>query len=115
MFSLVCLLYFLAVMRVTRLINFDTIMDWLHIGIGRFFGPGSWQAEFAVCPWCVSMWVGLATAWAPLFAVGLPHWWLYLAIYVMLALAASMITGLFAPLFSEKTGVEPVDESQNPA
>lgn len=106
--ALVFLLYVLAVMRVTRLINFDTIMDWLHIGLGHKFGPGSWQVEFAKCPWCIGMWVSLATAWAPLlFAPTLPvlH---YVVLYLIVALAASMVTGLASPLSSEDTDLEPL-------
>lgn len=105
--SLVVLLYLLAVMRVTRLINFDTIMDWSHEFVGRVWGPNSWQAEFLECPWCISMWVGLASAWAPMaFAPDLSVLG-YVVLYLLLALSASMVTGLLAFHTSEKTGLEP--------
>jgi hypothetical protein len=94
---LILVLWTLAVMRVTRLINFDTIMDWLHIANARRFGPNSWQAEFLTCPWCIGMWAGLATAWVPILLTDDLIWWTY----PLLALAASMVTGLAAPLSSE--------------
>lgn len=100
--TLVLVLYALAVMRITRLINFDTIMDWLHTWIGSRFGPGSWQAEFAVCPWCIGMWVSLLTAWYPVWLLGLT--W---RLYPLIALAASMVTGLLARFSSEDTDLEP--------
>lgn len=99
-------LYFLAVMRVTRLINFDTIMDWLHVWIGNRFGPGSWQAEFARCPWCVGMWVSLFTTWVPMLFVGGPRWWSYVVLYLLIALATSMVVGLMARFSSEDTDFE---------
>lgn len=104
--SLLILLYFLAVMRITRLINFDTIMDWLHNVVGNTFGPGSWQAEFLECPWCVGMWVSLTTAWVPLLFLRTPAIGYYVALYVLLALATSMVTGLMARFSSENTAME---------
>lgn len=101
-FTLLVLLYFLSVMRITRLINFDTVMDWLHEWVGRHLGPGSWVAEFLECPWCVGMWVALFTAWAPIL-IGHVSWWNY----PLLALSASMVTGLTARFSSEKTALEP--------
>lgn len=100
---LVVLFYVLAAMRVTRLINFDTIMDWLHAIVGRRFGPGSWQAEFLVCPWCIGMWVGLLTAPYPIWITGLP--W---TLYPLLALGTSMVIGLAAPASAEDTGFEEI-------
>ena len=100
---LIIALWILAVMRVTRLINFDTIMFWLHNVVGNKYGPGSWQAEFLECPWCIGMWVSLMTAWYPVMLTGLT-WWLYPA----LALAASMITGLLARFSAEDTAMDPI-------
>ena len=105
--TLILVLYILTVMRLTRLINFDVIMDWLHTLVARIWSPGSWQAEFLLCPWCVSIWVGVATAWAPLLFFSFTSWYLYAVVYVMLVLAASMITGLLARFSSEDTALEP--------
>jgi hypothetical protein len=104
---LILVLYVLAVMRLTRLINFDTIMDWLHVWVGNHLGPNHWVAEFLTCPWCVGMWVSIFTAWVPLLFFGFPNWGLYAAMYVVIALAASMITGLMAGLSSEDTALDP--------
>lgn len=98
---LVLVLWVLAVMRVTRLINFDTVMNWLHNMVGNTWGPGSWQAEFVSCPWCIGMWVALLTAWVPIFYPdnrGVQ--------VLLLALAASMITGLFSPLSADNMGFD---------
>lgn len=94
---LVLVIYVLAVMRVTRLINYDTIMSWVHVWAGNKWGPGSWQVEFFECPWCIGMWVALLTAWVPILTTDLT-WWLY----VPLALATSMVIGLAKPLFEDR-------------
>lgn len=107
--TLIVLFYFLAVMRITRLVNYDTIMDWLHNWVGSKFGPGSRSAEFLMCPWCVGMWVALLTAWAPLLYVAWPGALNYVVIYLMLALAASMVTGLLARFSSEDVVLMPRD------
>ncbi len=108
--SLVALIYFLAVMRVTRLINYDTILDWLHNLVGSRVGPGSVLAEFLVCPWCIGMWVGLGSAWAPLILIETRTPAQYAVSYVMLALAASMVTGLMARFSAEDTAMEPLEQ-----
>lgn len=94
--------YVLAVMRVTRLINFDTIMDWLHIGVGNKVGPDHWLPDFLTCPWCVGMWAALLSAWFPILLLGWSWWW-----YLPVALAASMVVGLMARFSNEKTALEP--------
>jgi hypothetical protein len=106
---LVFLLYDLAVMRVTRLINYDTIMDWAHKAVANKWGPGSWQAEFLECPWCVSIWMAFGTAWAPVLLIANDDWvwWMYVITYVIVALAASMVVGLLAFHTSEDTTLEP--------
>lgn len=94
---LILVLWTLSVMRLTRLINFDTIMDWLHIKAARKYGPGSWQVEYLGCPWCVGMWIAWATAWAPILLTDDLIWWTY----PLLALAASMVTGMTAGLTAD--------------
>lgn len=110
--------YVLAVMRVTRLINFDTVLDWLRVWIGNraaaardaaieaesngqtIIAEGHtkrltrWNGVFAFlqCPWCVGFWVAVGTAWLPLYRADNP-----LVQYAGVALAASMIIGLAAP------------------
>ena len=93
---LVLVLYVLAVMRLTRLINFDMIMDWIHVKAAYKFTPASWQVEFLRCPWCVGMWVALGTTWFPIWLQGL-SWWLY----PLIALGTSMVVGIAAPLSSD--------------
>ncbi len=99
--------YVLAVMRLTRLINADAILDRIRIAIAhRARGEDRSAAErrrwlaveyFANCPWCVSIWVALGTSWVPLYHAGNP-----VAQYVGVSLAVSMLVGLFAPLSSDE-------------
>lgn len=90
---LVLLLWVLALMRVTRLINADEITDPIRISIMNRTGPESRWSYFVQCPWCVSMWLGFVTAAFPIWLLHLPWWWLPL-----LALAGSHLTGLAAQL-----------------
>lgn len=114
---LILVVYVLAVARVTRLINADTIMDWLRaipmrrahdarqrMNTARRSGQTDtavvferasrrWSTVlyFLECPWCVGMWACLATAWIPMFAYDV------LALqYLGIALAASHLIGIFA-------------------
>jgi Protein of unknown function (DUF1360) len=115
---LILVIYALAVARITRLINGDTILDrprlWIaarekqhrevadaikidpsqvktleyHESIARRWSTALY---FVQCPWCVGMWLTLATAWIPL-------WYADNAVarYLGVALAASHLIGVFA-------------------
>ncbi len=92
----VVLVYVLAVARVTGLIALDEITsparEWLenHLPANRL---GVALEYLITCPWCVSIWVGAATA--PLL------WWWgdHPALLIpALALAASQTTGMIAPI-----------------
>jgi hypothetical protein len=99
-------IYVLAVMRLTRLINADTILDSPRIAIARAFGPGSKIVEFFNCPWCVGFWLSLGGAFAPVAYLGWP-WWAALP----LGLACSQIVGMAAPLYADdEIEFEPVTE-----
>lgn len=91
--ALILLLWALALMRLTRLINADELTDPLRLWIMRRTGPESKWSYFVQCPWCVSMWLGFATAAFPVWLTGVSWWWLPL-----LALAGSHLTGLLAQL-----------------
>jgi hypothetical protein len=113
---LVLVLYTLAVARVTRLVNADTILDPFRIWLaGRVRAnktaaimtreralPGAesyddaaarWTValEFTQCPWCVGMWAALAAAYLPVWLIGWP-WWALLPV----GLAASHLVGVSA-------------------
>lgn len=86
-------IYVLAVMRLTRLINSDTILDPLRIRVAR----NATLSYFFSCPWCVGFWLCLGTVWAPMFFadnVGLR--------YAGFALAASQVVGMMSPLFNDE-------------
>lgn len=102
---LILALYLLAVMRVTRLINADTILDTPRIWLLRKFGPESTLAYFLSCPWCVSVWVAGISAPFVLWAVGLPLW-----VWPLLGLATSHLTGLAAQLDGDDLEIEIEDE-----
>lgn len=111
-------IYVLALARLTRLINADTILDRPRLSIearrrevetivdreielGR--DPETvayWQRRehrwatafyFVQCPWCVGMWLALASAWLPVRLLSWP-WWASLPV----ALAASHLIGVCA-------------------
>lgn len=89
--------YVLAVMRVVRFINYDTLLDPFRIAVARVFGTDSKMVEFVACPWCVSIWVAAATAWIPVHIIGLPWWW-----FVLVGLATSHLVGIADPLSSDE-------------
>jgi hypothetical protein len=113
----IMLLYLLVVARLTRLINADMVIDRLRLipvhrmraaqdaaTEARMHGQTAraeilsasvrrWSTTvyFLQCPWCVSIWVALAGAFAPVRLIGWP-WWSV----VPVALAASHLVGVFA-------------------
>lgn len=90
-------IYALAVARLTRLINFDTVLDKPRIAVAQVFGIDSAAVYFIGCPWCVGMWLSLFTAIVPVRIVGLPWWW-----FILIALATSHLVGIGAALVSEE-------------
>jgi hypothetical protein len=96
----ILVLYVLAVMRVTRLINKDSITDPIRIAAMRRWGEESTQAYFLQCPWCVSMWLSLISAPFVLSALDLSLW-----LWPLLAFAASHLTGIGAGLDPEETEI----------
>lgn len=104
---LVLVVYALALMRLTRLVNADTITDPVRIAIARRARDESrspterarWSTVeyFTGCPWCVSMWLAFATVWVPLFYATNP-----VARYVAVALAVSHLVGLLARFASDE-------------
>lgn len=94
-------LYALAIMRLTRLINADEITDPIRMWAANKYGPESTLYYFLTCPWCVSIWLALGTAWIPLLLVDLPLW-----LWVFLGLAVSHLTGLAASLDSTDVEIE---------
>lgn len=103
--ALVLTVYALAVMRLTRLINFDTILDRPRVGLVRLVRGNPTVVYFITCPWCVGMWVCFATVWVPMWHAANP-----VAQYIALALAASQVVGLFAPLSADPDVATEFDE-----
>ncbi|UVT31439.1 hypothetical protein SEA_MASK_6 [Mycobacterium phage Mask] len=124
---LVLVVYVLAVARVTRLINYDVVLDFARLWIARRAAAAAavaaeadewghetistsarkrqvrWNllAEFAVCPWCVGWWVALVGAVPVVIVLGWSWWAL-----VPVALACSYLVGLVAPLTADEIDVE---------
>lgn len=98
---LVLVLYALAVARVTRLIAADVITDPLRIAVMRKWGEHSTPAYFLQCRWCLSMWLGLATAPLVVWQLGL-SWW----VYPLLSLGVSQAVGLASALDPDDYEVE---------
>lgn len=87
------ILWFLAVARVTRLITMDRLSEpfrvWL---IRRNGGDDSAMVPYLFqCPWCMSMWVGLASAPLLLWIAGYTMW-----LAPLFGFAASWFTGISA-------------------
>ncbi|MBV9869444.1 MAG: DUF1360 domain-containing protein [Frankiaceae bacterium] len=115
--TLVLIVYALALMRLVRLINADTILDRPRLAIaGRAksarlvadeaaaHGQTQRAADyhrrmerwnvalyFVQCPWCVGMWLAFGSVWVPLFFHDN-----IVARYIALALAASHLVGVCA-------------------
>lgn len=123
---LVLALYVLVAARVTRLINYDTVLDPVRVWIARRMSAAAtaaasrelpdekrpflvrqrrWTgvADFLACPWCVGMWVSVALAPAPIAVLGWPSW-----TWTVLPLAASHLIGIADRWVSED--MEIVDE-----
>jgi len=49
----------LAVLRLSRLIRKDKILDGPRFAFVTHRHTRSWAPDFVKCPWCVSMWCGL--------------------------------------------------------
>uniref|UniRef100_A0AB39AKR2 DUF1360 domain-containing protein n=1 Tax=Mycolicibacterium phage phi1_186018 TaxID=3236641 RepID=A0AB39AKR2_9CAUD len=129
-FVLVLVVYTLAVMRLTRLINADTILDRPRLAIaakareaqlvvreaqahgqtarattyGRTWQRWNTLMYFVQCPWCVGMWLALGTAWVPLYFYTNP-----VAQYLGVALAVSHLIGVCAR-FADTEDMEIVDD-----
>lgn len=127
---LVLVVYALALMRLTRLVNADTLLDRPRLAIaGRAKearlvsneAAAHGQTEraavyhrtmvrwntvmyFVQCPWCVGMWLALASAWVPLFfPTNL------VAVYLGVALATSHLIGVMAR-FAETEDIDIEDD-----
>ena len=108
--------YVLAVARIVRAVNHDTIFDRVRVAVAARGRDGSrseverarWNLllHWASCPWCVSIWVAAATVWIPLgFADN------RFAVAVGVVLAVSMIVGVAAPLSAgDDIDFEPVED-----
>jgi len=120
---LILALYVLAAARVTRLINFDTVLDPLRLWIarraqtakraqdeasvagqrvaaasaGRRMGRWNTLASFLGCPWCVGFWISVGGAFVAVWLVQW-QWWCVAPV----ALACSHLVGVMAPLSSDE-------------
>jgi hypothetical protein len=114
---LVLTIYTLAVARMTRLVNADTILDRPRVWISgrarsnqaaaresRTLGHDKsadmyvtaarrWETAlyFVQCPWCVGMWLALASAYLPVWIIGWPAW-----AVLPVGLAVSHLVGITA-------------------
>lgn len=112
--ALVLIVYVLAVMRLTRLITSDTVLDRVRVGIARMARDNDRSAtnrafwtvvsDFLACPWCVGFWLSVGGAVAPVLLLVWPWWTL-----APLALACSQLVGMAAPLYTDdEIAFEPV-------
>lgn len=99
---LILTLYVLVAARLTRLVNYDSVLDWLRLRIARRISMGQttlppprtlplwlkWQ-EFLSCPWCVGFWISVALAPLAIWQLGW-EWWTW----AVLPWAASHLVGI---------------------
>lgn len=94
--------YALAVARLTKLVNSDRITKAPREWLIKRLPEGSIWAYFVVCPWCVSIWLGVLAApltWWPggLQVDGVSSW----VAVPALALAYSGFTGYLSQFAEE--------------
>lgn len=99
-------LYVLSVMRITRLINSDTILDRPRIWVARQAHNDDRSAaerrrwgtfsDFLSCPWCVGMWVSVIAGAVPVWMLGWPWWSAF-----PLGLSCSQVTGMTARIYND--------------
>lgn len=93
---LILAIYVLAVARLTRLINFDAVLDRPRAAVVRFVRGNPTVVYFVTCPWCVGMWLAVGFALVPVRLIGWP-WWAFIPV----GLACSMLIGVAAPLSAD--------------
>jgi len=81
----------LSLARLTRLLTVDEITDFIRIWAYKRFGQDSRIGYFVTCPWCVSLWLGFATA-PFLIWITETSWWAW----PLYALAGSYVAGVSA-------------------
>lgn len=96
MIALVLGVYVLAVARLTRLINFDTVLDRPRMYYASKVRHRRTWVYFITCPWCVGLWISLAGAALVVHYLAWSWWWL-----LPLALACSHLVGIAAPLSAD--------------
>lgn len=96
--------WYLAVARVTVLINQDRITEDIRIRFMHWVGVNSMLAYLINCAWCVSIWVGLFSTAVPVFMAD--RTWPQA---VLLALGASYFTGIMSGLTGEDIAIDETD------
>jgi hypothetical protein len=96
--ALVLVVLVLAVARVSRLITTDDLFLFVRTYVIRRFGEESKMTTLVFCPWCISVWFGIAMAGLTFLAADAPKY-VAMSWHVLLTgLAASYVTGLLAKL-----------------
>lgn len=106
----------LGVCRLMQVVLNDRILEGAREWISRHSTPGAghqlgYAAYFVICPWCVSMWVGVATVLGLAFAAEVAVW---VHLVFALSLAAVVIDRLvdrFTPDPMDAPGSPPVAPS----
>jgi len=89
-FDLVLLI--LATYRLTHLMVYDSVMNWLRDYFEKFTkGPGKTISNLITCPWCTGIWAALVLAF---FYFLTPYAWL--AIFVIALAGAAILLKIAA-------------------
>jgi Protein of unknown function (DUF1360) len=97
--------WYLAVARVTRLINQDVILEDLRAWFVDKVGGESLLAYLVNCAWCVSIWVAVFSLPVPVYMAD--RTWPQA---ILFALGASWFTGITAGFGSEEIEIETTEQ-----
>lgn len=104
----IVIVWLVAVARLTRLLVTDRITDFLRAAAWKISkGNEDGMAWYlSTCPWCMSIWIGLATAPLMLWTIGVSMWW-----FPVFALVASWFAGVSAANFEGDSDDIEIEES----
>lgn len=99
--ALILGLWVVALARLTRFLIRDGITDFIRVWVFGRYGAHSMAGELAICPWCVGLWLSLAST--P-YVIWLTEWswWLY----PLIAGAGSYVVGILAERVESDEDIE---------
>lgn len=94
-------LWVVALARATRLLIRDEITDFIRVWVFTRYGAESKAGYFVTCPWCVGLWLSLASTPYVIWLTGW-SWWMY----PLIAGAGSYVVGILAERVESDEDIE---------